>query len=98
MMLTKIFSNNEDFKNVLNVANNKLVDIKTCNKGAILTLDGFDEEKAEQFMNDRKFMNWYDLESFANHFNLQPHEIVMLEDRLIFPLKPQVKKGRPVDI
>lgn len=94
----KIFSNNEDFKNVLNVANNKLVDIKTCNKGAILTLDGFDEEKAEQFMNDRKFMNWYDLESFANHFNLQPHEIVMLEDRLIFPLKPQVKKGRPVDI
>lgn len=94
----KIFSNNEDFKNVLNTANNKLVDIKTCNKGAILTLYGFDEEKAEQFIQDRKTMNWYDLDSFAKYFNLQPHEQVMIEERIVFPLKPQVKKGRKIDI
>lgn len=94
----EIYPDNEEYKEILEKANNRIVDIKTCNKEAILTLDGFNEEKAEQFINDRKFMNWYDLESFANHFNLQPHEMVMIEDRLIFPLKPQVKKGRPVDI
>lgn len=94
----EIYPDNEEYKEILEKANNRIVDIKTCNKDAILTLDGFNEEKAEQFINDRKFMNWYDIESFANHFNLQPHEMVMLEDRLIFPLKPQVKKGRPVDI
>lgn len=94
----EIYPDNEEYKEILEKANNRIVDIKTCNKDAILTLDGFNEEKAEQFINDRKFMNWYDIESFANHFNLQPHEMVMLEDRLIFPLKPQVKKGRHVDI
>ena len=49
-------------------------------------------------MQDRKIMKWYDIESFAKHFNLQPHEQILLADRLIFPLKPHIKQGRTVDL
>ncbi len=88
---------NYDYKQALEKAQEGKIDIETCSKKAILTLNGFDEEKAEQFMNDRKVMKWYDLESFAKHFNLQPAEYVHNEDKLIFPLKPQAKRGRAVD-
>lgn len=89
---------NEKYKNLLHIAQNRIVDIKTCNIGAILTLNGFDKEKANQFIKDRESINWYDIESFAKYFNLQPHEAIMVEDRLKFPLKPKIKKGRTVDI
>ncbi|MCM1264971.1 MAG: hypothetical protein NC200_02125 [Candidatus Gastranaerophilales bacterium] len=93
----KLYPDNDTYKNVINIATNKIVDIKTCNKGAILTLEGFDDEKANQFIKDRITMNWYDMDSFANYFNLQPHEQVMIAERIVFPLKPQVKKGRAVE-
>jgi len=93
----EIYPDNEIYQDILEKANNRMVDITTCNKGAILTLDGFDKEKTEQLIQDRKIMKWYDIESFAKHFNLQPHEQMLLSDRLIFPLKPHVKKGRAID-
>lgn len=93
-----IYPNSEKYQNVMEKANNRMVDITTCNKGAILTLDGFDEEKTEQFLQDRKIMKWYDIESFAKYFNLEPHEQILISDRLIFPLKPHIKQGRTIDI
>ncbi len=93
-----IYPDNETYKDVLEKANNRMVDITTCNKKALLTLEGFDKEKAEQLMRDRKIIKWYDIESFAKHFNLQPHEQILLADRLIFPLKPHIKQGRMIDL
>lgn len=93
----EIYPDNEIYQDILEKANNRMVDIATCNKGAVLTLDGFNEEKTEQFMRERKIMKWYDIESFSKHFNLQPHEQMLISDRLIFPLKPNVKKGRAID-
>ena len=93
-----IYPDSEKYQNVMEKANNRMVDITTCNKGAILTLDGFDEEKTEQFLQDRKIMKWYDIESFAKYFNLEPHEQILISDRLIFPLKPHIKQGRAIDI
>lgn len=93
-----IYPDSEKYQNVMEKANNRMVDITTCNKGAILTLDGFDEEKTEQFLQDRKIMKWYDIESFAKYFNLEPHEQILISDRLIFPLKPHIKQGRTIDI
>lgn len=94
----KVFPDNIIYKEILDKANKQVIDILTCNKNAILSLGCFDEEKAEQFMKDRKLVHWYDLESFCKYFNLQPHEQIMLEGRLTFPLKPQLKKGRAIDI
>ena len=34
---------------------------------------------------------WYDIDSFTSELNLQPHEIVMLQDILEFPPKPNIK-------
>lgn len=93
----ELYPNNKTYQKILNKANSRMIDIKTCTKNAILTLDGFDNEKAELFINERKTMTWYDLDSFAKYFDLQPHERILLEDKLIFPKKPLVKKGRTLE-
>ncbi len=93
----ELYPNNKTYQKILSKANSRMIDIKTCTKNAILTLDGFDNEKAELFINERKTMTWYDLDSFAKYFDLQPHERVLLEDKLIFPKKPLIKKGRTLE-
>lgn len=76
------------------------VKLKTCSKKQLLTLEGFDEEKADKFLEKRlKGQMWYDIDSFAQEFNIQPHEIIMIQNRLKFPLKPKTKLGkRKLDI
>ncbi len=78
----------------------KVIKVKTCTEKAILTLEGFNEEKAKRFIQERaNGKMWYDLDSFVTDFNIQPHEMVMIQDRLIFPPKPKVKMGkRKLDI
>ena len=93
----ELYPNNKTYQKILSKANSRMIDIKTCTKNAILTLEGFDNEKAELFINERKTMTWYDLDSFAKYFDLQPHERILLEDKLIFPKKPLVKKGRTLE-
>ena len=42
---------------------------------------------------------WYDIDSFVQDFDLQPHEMVLIQDRLVFPPKPRAKTGnRKVDL
>ena len=88
----------DDIKN--KVENNKVINLQKCSKKDILTLIGFDEEKASLFINKRKNGKmWYDIDSFVQDFNLQPHEMVLIQDRLIFPPKPNIKIGkRKIDI
>lgn len=72
--------------------------IAACSKEEVLTLEGFDENKTEQFLKARnEGIMWYNIESFANYFNLQPHEMALIESRIIFPLKPKAKIGRIID-
>ena len=88
----------DDIKN--KVENNKVINLQKCSKKDILTLIGFDEEKASLFINKRKNGKmWYDIDSFVQDFNLQPHEMVLIQDRLVFPPKPNIKIGkRKIDI
>lgn len=73
----------------------KKIKLKICSKKDILTLDGFDEEKAELFIQLREQGKiWYDIDSFVAEFNIQPHQMIMIQDRITFPLKPQIKSGK----
>ena len=75
-----------------------LVKIKSCTIRQIMSLEGFDEEKAAKFMQERKEGKlWYDIDSFVMDFELQPHEMVLIQDRLIFPPKAKNKSGRKID-
>lgn len=76
-----------------------IVEIATCTEEEILSLDGFNEEKAKRFIEERNNGKiWYDIDSFAQDFELQPHEMIMIQDRIKFPNKPQHKYGRKLDI
>lgn len=75
-----------------------LVYIKKCTIKQIMSLEGFDEEKAARFMRERNNGKlWYDIDSFVMDFELQPHEMVLIQDRLVFPPKARSKKGRKID-
>lgn len=74
------------------------IDLATCTKEELMKLKVFDESKADDFISTRQTGKlYYDIESLTQDFNLQPHEIVQIQDKLIFPLKPQAKKGRAID-
>lgn len=78
----------------------KIVDLKICRLTDLLLLDGFDEEKANRFMQQRENgVMWYDIDSFVRSFNIQPHEMILIQDKIKFPPKPSVKMGqRRVDL
>lgn len=77
---------------------NAAIILESCTELDLLTIDGFDEEKAERFLSERKNgKKYYDLETFAMDYELQPHQMIMLEDKLIFSQKPINKFGRKVD-
>lgn len=74
------------------------IDLATCTKEELMKLKVFDESKADDFISTRQTGKlYYDIETLAQDFNLQPHEIIQIQDKLIFPLKPQAKKGRAID-
>ena len=77
----------------------KKVKLISCTKEDLLTLEGFNETKANKFLEDRNNGKmWYNIEVFASDFSLQPHEVILLQDRLTFPHKPNVKIGRKLEI
>ena len=64
-----------------------------------MLLEEFSNEKVEKFIKERKRgMKWYDLYSFCEYFEFQPHEMIELEGKLIFPLKEKTRSGRRIDI
>ena len=77
----------------------KPINIETCDKKDLLLLEEFSNEKVEKFIKERKRgMKWYDLYSFCEYFEFQPHEMIELEGKLIFPLKEKTRSGRRIDI
>lgn len=74
------------------------VKLETCNKNDLLTIDGFDEEKAERYIKERNNGKiYYDIESFVADYALMPHQMIDIQDRLVFPPKPKNKIGRKID-
>ncbi len=74
------------------------VHLDTCSREDLLNFDCFDEEKANRFIKARNNgKKYYDINSFAQDFELQPHEIIEIQDYLVFPLKPNIKHGRKVE-
>ena len=88
----------DDIKN--KVENKKIINLQNCSKKDILTLMGFDEKKANDFILKRKNgLMWYNIDSFVQEFEIQPHEMILIQDRLVFPPKPSSKMGkRKIDI
>jgi len=77
---------------------NETINLETCTKEDLLTLAGFDETKAEKFISERNNgKQYYDIDSLVAEFEIQPHEMIEIESRLIFAQRPKNKAGRRVD-
>jgi len=96
--LLKIKPNNQDFITLSEKIDKQQVEILHCTRQAILTLDGFNEEKANNFIKLRaEGVKWYDLDSFVEQFELMPIEKKQIQGRVIFPLRQGAKLGRKID-
>lgn len=89
------FNNNTD--NKIEFSNIK-INLEICSKADLLTIDGFDEENADRFIKERdNGKTYYDIESFVADYALMPHQMIDIQDRLVFPPKPKNKIGRKID-
>ncbi len=92
-------SNTQDKTTNIPSKRDLIVDLAICSKEEILSLDGFNAEKAERFIKDRdNGKMWYDIDTFVQDFGLQPHEMIMIQDKIKFPDKPKNRYGRKLDI
>ena len=92
-------SNTQDKTTNIPSKRDLIVDLAICSKEEILSLDGFNAEKAEKFIKDRdNGKMWYDIDTFVQDFGLQPHEMIMIQDKIKFPDKPKNRYGRKLDI
>lgn len=97
-LLDKKIDNDSDNKesDTINVV--KKIEIASCSKQELQLTNCFDDIKINKFLKLRENGKmWYNIESFASEFNLQPHEMIQLENCLIFPAKPNSKHGRIVE-
>ncbi len=95
----KLKPNNEEWQKLLEKVKTGKIDIMTCSKNALMTLDFIDNEKAEQIIEARNEGNiWYDYQEFAKAFDFQPHHYPDIEEKFAFPLKQGNKYGRRLDI
>lgn len=77
---------------------NRKIELENCLFEDLLTLEGFDSKKAKNFISDRDNGKiYYDIDSFAEAFGLQPHQMIEIQDKIIFPHKPKNKMGRKID-
>lgn len=76
----------------------KKIKLEICTKEDLLTIDGFDKEKADRFIKERNNGKiYYDIETFVADYALMPHQMIDIHDRLVFPPKPKNKIGRKID-
>lgn len=95
---TTLQNNSKDNKESHISSKSKKIKLESCNKKDLLTIDGFDDEKADKLLQERNNGKYYyDIESFVAEFELMPHQMIEIQDRLIFPSKPKNKIGRKID-
>ena len=91
---TKVDKNNKTKP----LSKDKKIKLESCNKEDLLTIDGFDEEKAEKFIQERDNGKiYYDIDKFVSDYSIMPHQMVEIQERLVFPPKPKTKIGRKID-
>ena len=89
---------NKDCEKLLEKARENKVDIATCTKQALMTLDFINEEIAENIIQARNDgMMWFDYQKFSEQFGIMPHLWADVEARIEFPLKQANKYGRRLD-
>ena len=82
----------------INLYRPKIIKMDTCSKNDLLSIDGFDDEKAEKFLEERKKGKiYYDIDTFVQDYELQPHQMIEVQDKLVFPPKPNNKMGRKIE-
>ncbi len=101
-VLSKMSNNNQNVSSKTlaesSTTNDAVVNLDTCTKDDLLQISVFNEERANKFLADRESGKYYyDIHSLGQELNLQPHEILELENKLIFPLKQSFKTGRTID-
>ncbi len=95
---TTLQNNSKDNKESHISSKSKKIKLESCNKKDLLTINGFDDEKADKLLQERNNGKYYyDIESFVAEFELMPHQMIEIQDRLIFPSKPKNKIGRKID-
>ena len=94
----EVKTNFNNLDNKKHSSSNKKIKLESCTKNDLLTIDGFDEEKADKFIKNRRDGKYYyDIETFVSDYGLMPHQMIEVQDRLVFPPKPQNKMGRKID-
>ncbi len=74
------------------------INLETCKASDLENMADFSEEKAKRFVRERsRGIIYYDLNSLAEAFEIQPHEMVKLLDLNIVFAKRIVKRGRSID-
>lgn len=91
---TKVDKNNKTKP----LSKNKKIKLESCSKADLLTIDGFDEEKADKFIQERDNGKiYYDIDNFVFDYGLMPHQMIEIQERLVFSPKPKNKMGRKID-
>ncbi len=86
------------FKEALQVALNHKIDIMKCSKNILLTLNCLDAIKVDNILKSRNAGKiWYDIDSFVEAYQIQPHELIDLQDKIAFPPKPKSTVSRKIE-
>ena len=96
----KALSIKEDalYKEAFQVAENKKINVMECSKNILLTINCLDEVKVDSLIKSRTNGKvWHDIDSFAEDFKLQPHELIDIQDKLVFPAKKRNRTIRKIE-
>lgn len=86
------------YRDLLNNAKDRKIDIRTCTKLALMTLGFISDDLAQVIIKNRdEGVMWYDYRIFAEQFNIRPHLWPVVEESIKFPLKQMAKIGRKID-
>ena len=86
------------YKEAYQVAESKKINVMECSKNILLTINCLDEVKVDNLIKSRTNGKvWHDIDSFAEDFKLQPHELIDIQDKLVFPAKKRNRTIRKIE-
>lgn len=84
------------YKEALQVAKSKKINVMQVSENILLIV--FDKERVKRILKEReKGKIWYNIDSFAGDFNIQPHELIEIQDKIVFPAKKIGRRVRTVE-
>ncbi len=88
----------ENIKEETDTKKDTVIDLTICKAADLKDLAGFNAEKAKKFIRERsRGIIYYDLNSLAEAYEIQPHQMVKLLDLNIVFAKQIVSRGRTID-